>query len=243
AKFDQGIKDYSEQANVIKAKAKELNLRLGELMKKQKEISGVKVKLRNLEEKFRLKQELLQQMDSLKEKVGEINVKKVELNKKLSAFGDVSEEYTKLKKELDLLLEDEKKIEIEKNSLEQEKRGLKNYLAEVEKEILAKLEIKKKLTYISEMQNWIEDGFVNIMIAMEKQVMFSVYNEFNELFENWFNILIGDETLSARLDDNFTPVIEQDGYETSIEYLSGGERTAAALAYRLALNKVVNDLM
>tara|TARA_Y100000310_G_C20430579_1_gene691264 strand:- start:331 stop:738 length:408 start_codon:yes stop_codon:yes gene_type:complete len=67
--------------------------------------------------------------------------------------------------------------------------------------------------------------------------------EFNELFQKWFNILIEDETLNVRLDDEFTAIIEQNGYETAIENLSGGERTAVALAYRLSLNKVINDII
>ena len=73
--------------------------------------------------------------------------------------------------------------------------------------------------------------------------MLQVYHEFNELFKSWFNILIEDETISVRLDDEFTPVIEQNGYETAFENLSGGERTSVALSYRLALNKVINDIV
>jgi len=81
------------------------------------------------------------------------------------------------------------------------------------------------------------------MNTMEKHVMLQVYREFNELFKTWFNVLIEDETISVRLDDEFTPVIEQNGYETYVENLSGGEKTAVALSYRLALNKVINDIV
>jgi len=45
------------------------------------------------------------------------------------------------------------------------------------------------------------------------------------------------------LSDDFTPIIEQKDYEISYSYLSGGERTAIALAYRLALTHVINSLM
>jgi exonuclease SbcC len=38
-------------------------------------------------------------------------------------------------------------------------------------------------------------------------------------------------------------VVEQNGYETFVQNLSGGEKTSCALAYRLALNKVINDLI
>jgi len=49
--------------------------------------------------------------------------------------------------------------------------------------------------------------------------------------------------MNVRLDDEFTPLIEQNGYESDVENLSGGEKTAVALAYRLALNKVINDII
>ena len=56
-------------------------------------------------------------------------------------------------------------------------------------------------------------------------------------------MLMEDENITSRLDENFTPIIEQNGYEINYSSLSGGERTAAALAYRLALNKVINEVM
>jgi exonuclease SbcC len=52
-----------------------------------------------------------------------------------------------------------------------------------------------------------------------------------------------DEAVNARLDDSFTPVVQQNGYETSLGFLSGGEKTSCALAYRLSLNKVINDMI
>jgi exonuclease SbcC len=38
-------------------------------------------------------------------------------------------------------------------------------------------------------------------------------------------------------------VIEQQDYELDYSFLSGGERTAVALAYRLSLNQVINSLL
>ncbi len=49
--------------------------------------------------------------------------------------------------------------------------------------------------------------------------------------------------MSVRLNEEFTPIIEQNGYELLFENMSGGERTSCALAYRLALNKSINDLI
>ena len=45
------------------------------------------------------------------------------------------------------------------------------------------------------------------------------------------------------MDESFTPLIEQQGHDIDYAYLSGGERTAAALAYRLALNQTINNIV
>ncbi|MEK6827244.1 MAG: SMC family ATPase, partial [Nanoarchaeota archaeon] len=62
------------------------------------------------------------------------------------------------------------------------------------------------------------------------------------LFAEWFYTLVSD-TFRVRLSDDFTPIVEQQDYEIDYAYLSGGERTAIALAYRLALNQVINSLL
>jgi exonuclease SbcC len=62
------------------------------------------------------------------------------------------------------------------------------------------------------------------------------------LFSNWFSTLVSD-TISVRLDESFSPIIQQNDCEIDYSYLSGGERTAVALAYRLAMNQVINSLL
>jgi len=156
---------------------------------------------------------------------------------------DVEEDYKKARKELDKALEEEKKLDIEKTGLEKENESLDRIIKSLEKEIEKKSKAKEKLSYFKEMLNWLEDFFINLMGTMEKHIMIRVHREFNEFFNEWFNMLIEDEAISVRLDDEFTPVIEQNGYETNIESLSGGEKTSVALSYRLALNKVINDVV
>jgi len=85
--------------------------------------------------------------------------------------------------------------------------------------------------------------FINLMSVMEKQIMAKVHGQFSELFSSWFNLLVEDEAISVRIDDTFSPIITQNGYDISIEHLSGGEKTSIALAYRLALNRVINDII
>jgi len=79
--------------------------------------------------------------------------------------------------------------------------------------------------------------------TIEKHVFFQLHGSFSEFFSKWFLMIMDESGMNARLDESFTPVIEQDGYETDLFDLSGGEKTAVALAYRLALNKVINEFI
>jgi len=72
--------------------------------------------------------------------------------------------------------------------------------------------------------------------------MITFQQEFNKLFQQWFSLLVEDPTKEARIDEAFTPIIEQDGYEHDVQYLSGCEKTSIALAYRLALNMMVRKV-
>jgi exonuclease SbcC len=72
--------------------------------------------------------------------------------------------------------------------------------------------------------------------------MQNIHLEFDENFKKWFKILIDDSSKTGKIDEEFTPIIEQDGFQQEINYLSGGEKTSIALAYRLALNNIVQKV-
>lgn len=90
---------------------------------------------------------------------------------------------------------------------------------------------------------WLADAFGPATSVIEQAVFASLHAAFRDAFSSWFSRLIEDETLSVRLDEEFTPLAELNGYDTPIDALSGGERTAVALAYRLALTHVINEFV
>ena len=241
--LEQKIKAYSEKENEEESKLKSLRGKIDLLKKKESSLELISLKFKNLNQRTGNKNSLLNQQEEIKKEIGKINVKKIELNRNLQEYQNLEAEFKGIKEKLDEALNKERKLELERNSLEKEKEGINKIIISLDKDISKKLEAKEKLNYFGQMQNWLEEFFINLMGTMEKHVMLQVYREFNELLKSWFNILIEDETISVRLDDEFTPVIEQNGYETSFESLSGGERTAVALSYRLALNKVINDIV
>ena len=146
-------------------------------------------------------------------------------------------------KELNMLKLQEKESEIKKAGLSADLDNIRKIVLELESEIAQKEASNKKLRDIEQLQSWLDNSFVNITQVIEKAVMSRIHREFNSLFRDWFGLLVEDELLGARLDESFTPIIEQNGYETDVENLSGGEKTGLALAYRLALNRVINDFV
>ena len=241
--FLNQIKDYKEEeSNLEKIKAA-LRKEIDMLVKEQNHLNILKIKSENLNEKIKSQKEKLNLKENIKKEIGLLNAKKSELNQKAEARSQTEEKYKAVKKEIDGLLPQERFLELEKRKYDTEKDSITRFILNIEKEISEKEKAKQKLASISQLINWIDELFVNLMSAMEKHVMINIHSQFNELFKNWFDILMEDESINVRVDEEFTPIIEQDGYETYIENLSGGEKTSVALSYRLALNKVINDIV
>ena len=150
--------------------------------------------------------------------------------------------YASAQNEINNLNKTKLALEKEKSRCEQQLYDAEKFLTSIEKEIEKKRAAREKIIYINELVNWLDAYFVNLMNIIEKHVMSAVQLSFNEFFQKWFAIIMGDQ-FAVRVDEDFAPVIEQNGYRTEYANLSGGEKTAIALAYRLALNRVINSMI
>lgn len=165
------------------------------------------------------------------------------LNKEIIELRPSEERFKKIEEGLDILSVEERALSIQHAKLLTEKSESEKRIVQFNKEIVFMEDIKKRIGSLGQLRHWLEEYFVHLMETIEKHVMMKIYHEFNDFFRTWFSMLIADDGMSARVDDSFNPVIEQNGYEIDSAYLSGGERTSVALSYRLALNKVVNDII
>jgi len=229
------------------------NLKIGEKAYREGEIekhkfeSFLKPLIKRLEEiakgiekKKKEYEEIKKRLEGVKFRVGEVNVKIMELQ---SQIGESIEEiYNKLKEDLVIIEKKYREVDIEKHKIESLLEPLNTRLEEISKEIEKKKEMKNKLEELNKKLFWLSDHFMPLMDKMEKNILFKVHYEFNSYFEKWFKILIDNESLQMRLDENYSPKIIQNGHDIDYVFLSGGEKTAGALAYRLALNQVVNSL-
>lgn len=186
--------------------------------------------------------EKFKKMEAFHQHLRLLDNEKWQLNKKLEEFADVEKNFGEMK---NLLIEIEKNISMAKQNSARNTQKLEDMTkqnAELSKEVELKEKAKAESQKLTELSTWINDHFSPLMSSIEKHLMAKIQQDFNSLFRNWFSMLIDDPILTARIDNSFEPVIEQNGHQTSFEHLSGGEKTSVALAYRLALNKIVNAL-
>ncbi len=216
---------------------------LGSLAAAKKRLESSREKLLMATEKERLVALAEKAAANLSSEANLLEVKKAELSTKIASIGDVEAETGLLQAELDTIVREKTSLLMQRASFEKEKENVANLLRLLSEEVQKKEAAKKELEAANNVNYWLEEMFVNLVAVIERHVMLKVHQEFNELFREWFAMLMGSEAMTAKIDSEFTPVVEADGFEIPVENLSGGEKTSCALAYRLALNRVINDLV
>lgn len=228
------IKNFEEDLNKIKEN-------LSSLRKLQQEhlINLQKKKMRD--DKLLQKEKHSKSIETLSKEINSLELQQLAYEKALND-NKAEKEYEEIRSVYELLRKDNQKLLLEESTFKERISQINKYIQLLERDINSKLEANKKLENSKKILNWFTDYFIPLLDNIEKHVMAKVQQDFNDLFQQWFSVLVDDEMLQAVLDDSFTPLITQNGYDIEYGNLSGGERTACALAYRLALNKVVNDV-
>ena len=253
-KRDMSTKIISIQSSVQKIKA-DLNFESQSLNLFRKDLEEIRIHEENnrinnekqkqieirINEKEKRKLLLITGLNDLKEKEFHLNEQKSDFEEKL-----IGTPLIDMHSEKELMLNKQQKVhkkEMELLSAEKEKESVESLLSQLKKQVESMLKTQENLRKIKSYHDWLEGLFIPLMTTMEKHVFSQVHSEFNIFFQEWFSMLLEDENVSVRLDDSFTPIVIQNGYEIALHDLSGGEKTSLALAYRLSLNKVINNMM
>ncbi len=115
-------------------------------------------------------------------------------------------------------------------------------IARTSTDIKAKQARLAELVRCREGAAWLSEFFGPALESIERQVLSHINYQFDCLFRKWFGMLVEGTDLDVTIDENFTPVVNQGGYELDLWSLSGGEKTSVALAFRLALNHMVKEV-
>ncbi|MFX1591978.1 MAG: AAA family ATPase [Promethearchaeota archaeon] len=239
-----------------------------EIEKFKSEISELEANLKNLrafvynqtrkesldkliEEKKKRENELRNLINQLNDKI-ETNQRKISIILKNYNIKDL-EKFKEFEDRFKSELRDQKnlvkKLQKEKSGLEKdlsaEKTNLKlleNKLNELEENLSKKKWLEEKLEYIKDLKNWIDNEFPILIRDIEREIISASARQFNEYFKEWFRVLVEEENIEVEIRiDDFEPIITVNGYDSPFRDLSGGEKSALSLAYRLALNKVINE--
>ncbi|MDA3836330.1 MAG: hypothetical protein PF542_01795 [Nanoarchaeota archaeon] len=236
------VEDLEAEKKTTQDMIKGLEISINLLEKKSTDLRILKMRMDGIVEKEKRMEELRRQNSFFITDIRMLE-RQVETTKSdllvLSKYDNIFEDKSK---ELALAQREERISEIKLAELKKEIEMQEKEIESLELRIKKIEEVQEKMVYLKDIESWLNTKFIPLISFVEKNVMVNLKHEFSKLFSEWFTTLV-PEGLTARLGDDFTPLIEQKDYEIDYAYLSGGERTAIALAYRLALNQVINSLM
>lgn len=213
---------------------------LARLNAEDKIVSDLSAEIMSLKERLKIN---YKQMEDLAAELENLSAEKVSIDLRFRDYEDIALKQRNFREKLENVLDKEKELLVNKAMLTKEAENVKKIIDELNNEIEKMEKSKEEASKLLEKLTWLSNYFIPVLDLIERNVMLKTHSQFDEYFKNWFSILMEDEAITARLDEEFTPLIEQDGYEVSVDNLSGGEKTSCALAYRLALAKVVNDIV
>ncbi|HLC22776.1 MAG TPA: AAA family ATPase, partial [Candidatus Nanoarchaeia archaeon] len=240
--FEQGIILQEEQRKILEDAQKKMRKEIELLKKKEHEMQLVALKVRQLQEKKEECVLLEKKKIGMEQTIQELTMRIVTLQTQMESFNALEILYPQIRTALDSAEQEYKKVEIEKHRGETTLQLLMQQVHVLADNIQKKKLVLEKKEHLNQVQFWLSDSFIPMVETIERNIMLKVHSDFNALFEKWFTLLVDTQTLHIALDEEFTPKILQDGYDTEYTSLSGGEKTAAALAYRLALNQIINSL-
>jgi exonuclease SbcC len=164
------------------------------------------------------------------------------LKEHILSFSRYTNVFRLKQEELKKAFMEEKNAEIAMAEVRKEMEITNRDIGQIEDTIKKSEEKKIKLAELQDLQDWLTNQFSNLIEFTERNVLLKLRREFSNLFNSWFHILAGD-SFEVQLDETFTPLVMQGEVEMDYGFLSGGERTSVALAYRLALNQIINSVL
>jgi exonuclease SbcC len=247
--FEEKVKSKKEEKQKAIDECTLCKAKIEELEDLQNALRGYKEaqnKLQMLNEQISSKNERIEKnqerVRSLKEQVREHENSLLRAQAEVEEFNKISAETQQFSEELERRTSEMQKVEVKASGVQATRVSLLNQVEELGKEIQSKEREKKTSERLKEYQMWLEDYLMPTLETIEKQVMVNINQEFNQHFQKWWGMLVEDPSKESRIDEEFTPLVEQDGYEQDYNYLSGGEKTSLALAYRLSLNTIVQKV-
>ncbi len=242
SKIDKEIYLLVEKSKDLESQIVELKKKSTSLAEKKRELDkiislkeDVEKAIKEIEPRIKSRENFRKDIEFLEEHI-------LNLKQSILSFSKYDTQHKIAEIELKNAFQSEKRAEIELAEIKKEIELVEKELVRLESGLSKKEQAREKLAQMTAFEQWLSVDFMNIVSFTEKNILLKVREEFSKLFNKWFSLLTTD-AFYVQLDENFTPIIVQGDYELDYSFLSGGERTAVALAYRLALNQVINSVL
>jgi len=263
--YSKEINEYTEEKRQLERDEKELKMKTGKLEELVKEkVSKKVIELRGRKQRLEITLKSLREYETQMEKKHDLEGQIGEFQERSKALKDTKKETEETirrlegkLKELDKVEEKRKRIEVRIEKFNQEltntkakmsgkettRKNLLERIGELENDLKEMIKAKNFEERLAAYEGWMQKYIMNLTATIEKHYMIEIRRQFEPLFQDWFNLLMEDEDLTVKVDEEFSPITEQQGYEAEFENLSGGESTSVAMAYRLALNRIINTMI
>ena len=188
--------------------------------------------------------EIMKKIDKLQKEIKDTlkAFKIVDITELKKLESDIKENLDSFEENIDKLKSQNKAIEIELSAERKTQEYLNKEVNELKTGLEKKTKLKEKLELYSEIKNWVIEQFPTLLRDIEREILISSARDFNTFFKEWFNILVESGNIEVEIrPDDFQPIINVNGYDSPFHDLSGGEKSAISLAYRLGLTKIINE--
>lgn len=230
----------SLERNTLLENSRNINDEIANLEKNMQEMNLLKLRRQELTTKIDQMREIEKTNDILGTEILSLNIIINSLSEDFVLLEEYEKTFDQITKQLDQALSHERMAEIKMVESRREMEFLARQINDIKSRLMEAEKIRENINYLTEVENWLSSDFTELVSLIEKNIMMKLKHDFSKIFSEWFSMLVS-ESFNAYIRDDFTPVIEQYDYELDYSYLSGGERTAVALAYRLALNQMINS--
>ncbi len=177
------------------------------------------------EEKQQQEKEFREQLNVVRTEVARFDLTQLELSRKLRDEAFI--QFSELKNGLQLK-------ETRRQDIATRIEELKQRLDNAQQ----KMERMKKIGELLEIVNGIRGAYRSIQPRLRSEFVAYLQRMVQQVLDD----LVGTagSTLLAKIDETYTPIVQsEEGYERNTNYISGGERTLLAFAYRLGLGQLI----
>lgn len=180
---------------------------------------------KEFEEKQSFEETLRTKLESVRQEISRFDISKLEAIRRLNET--MAEQYHTMKA----------KLELSQSRRKDASQKIENFRERLES-VQRKVDRVKKIRKLLETVDGIRDAYRSIQPKLRTEFIRILERLVQQVLDN----LVGEEVnmLAACIDETYTPSLKShEGHHRDVSYLSGGERTLLAFAYRFALGQLI----